>query len=147
MPHREDIRAYLEGLTITGRAIDWGCGFKPAKRYVKGDAEFITLDNNPDCGPDIVRDITTPTFIRTNDHAFCMEVLEHVKDPKQVMENVYDSLDKGGVLHLSVPGLPFPIHGEDYWRFTDQGLKLLAEKFSKVKVWEITEGYLMEAIK
>lgn len=150
MPHREDIRAYLESLEIEGSVIDWGSGAKPVRKYLKGDkATFHTIDNNPKCNPDRVWDITKPIDIAQADHAFCMEVLEHAKDPGAVMENIYHNLRDGGMLHLSVPFL-YPVHGdEDYWRFTYMGLELLAERagFPDVRVWEITDGYLMEAIK
>lgn len=153
MAHREDIRAYLEGLTIEGKAIDWGAGSKPVMNYVKGTAKFYRIDKNPLCLPDLVKDISTDNVhlvgLRYADHAFCMEVLEHVESPTTVLMNIYDNLKDGGVLHLSVPFL-YPKHGdEDYWRFTDLGLKFLATKvgFKSIKVWEITDGYLMEAIK
>lgn len=149
MAHREDIRAYLEGLEIEGSVIDWGCGAKPVMKYVQGQAEFHTIDNNPKCDPDRVWDITVPVAVGQADHAFCMEVLEHVKYPDKVLQNIYANLKVGGTLHLSVPFL-YPVHGdEDYWRFTHMGLAFLASEAGlKVdRIWEITDGYLMEAYK
>lgn len=149
MGHREDIRAYLEGLTLEGVVIDWGSGSKPVKKYVKGDATFHTIDNNPQVDPDNLHDIQESITIVKADHAFCMEVLEHVKEPKNVLRNIYQNLKEGGTLHLSVPFL-FPKHGdEDYWRFTDLGLTVLAQDagFKNIKIWEIEQGYIMEAIK
>lgn len=147
MAHREDIRAYLESLIIEGFAVDWGAGAKPAKNYVQGNAHWLTIDNNPKSEPDKLWDITKPLKLEMANHAFCMEVLEHVTDPQAVMNNIANNLT--GVLHLSVPFL-YPIHGdEDYWRFTDKGLEILAERagFRKTKIWEITDGYLMEAVR
>lgn len=150
MAHREDIRAYLEGLEINGSVIDWGCGSKPVQRYVPAEgSSFHNIDNNPKCSPHRVHDITIPISVYEADHAFCMEVLEHVEYPGEVLDNIYSNLKEGGTLHLSVPFM-YPVHGEqDYWRFTDQGLTLLAERagFNKIKVWDIADGYLMEAIK
>lgn len=151
MAHREDIRAYLEGLTIEGQVIDWGSGSKPVMKYVKGDkAAFHTIDKNPDVKPDRLADIQRDWInVSRADHAFCMEVLEHTTDPGFVIENIYNNLKLGGVLHLSVPFM-YPEHGdEDYLRFTQQGLRYYAGAagFHEIKVWEIEQGYLMEAVK
>lgn len=150
MGHREDIRGYLERLTVSGLVIDWGSGSKPVKKYVKGNAKFYGIDKNPDVDPEYLRDIELPTEVgRLADYAFCMEVLEHTTDPLQVLKNIHNNLKVGGVLHLSVPFL-YPEHGEeDYLRFTRHGLKYYAGAagFKDIKVWEIEQGYLMEATK
>lgn len=148
MAHREDIRAYLEGLEIKGFATDWGCGAKPVKNYLKSYDKMITIDNNKLCNPDMVCDITKDIVLpQESDHAFCMEVLEHVVSPQQVIDNIHTNLKPGGTLHLSVPFM-YPVHGDqDYWRFTNQGLEYLTRDFSECEIWEITDGYLMEAIK
>lgn len=151
MAHREDIRAYLEGLTVEGQVIDWGSGSKPVMKYVNGDkAMFHTVDKNSQVNPDTLADIGFPVARITNaDHAFCMEVLEHTTDPLQVLCNIYENLIVGGTLHLSVPFL-YPEHGdEDYLRFTSQGLRYFtgAAGFNEIKIWEITDGFLMEATK
>lgn len=150
MAHREDIRAYLEALTVEGQVIDWGSGSKPVIKYVRGDkAMFHTVDKNPDVNPDSLKDIELPLSITKADHAFCMEVLEHTLNPWAVLENIYVNLKDGGKLHISVPFL-YPEHGEeDYLRFTKYGLKAYAEMtgFKDVKIWEIIDGYIMEATK
>lgn len=149
MAHREDIRAYLEGLTIRGNSIDWGCGAKPVKNYLKAYDNMTTIDNNPNTDPDHLHDITQPISLPLADHAFCMEVLEHVEHPDNVIKNIFNNLKPRGVLHLSVPFL-YPEHGEqDYWRFTKQGLILIAMRngFMLPTIIEITDGYIMEAVK
>lgn len=150
MAHREDIRAYLEGLTVSGLAIDWGSGTKPVKKYVKGTAVFRTIDKNPSVTPDKLHDIKLPIVIdQKADHAFCMEVLEHTTDPGAVLKNIYSNLNTGGTLHLSVPFL-YPEHGEDdYLRFTSIGLRYFVEAagFRNVGIRDITDGFILEAIK
>lgn len=151
MAHREDIRAYLEGLTVTGTVIDWGSGSKPVSKYVKGSARFHTVDLNPSAKPDTLADMQSNTvnlYIRA-DHAFCMEVLEHTTKPQMVLHNIYHNLKIEGRLHLSVPFL-YPEHGDnDYLRFTKQGLRYFtgAAGFHAINIWEITDGFLMEATK
>ena len=148
--HREDIRAYLEGLTVEGMVIDWGSGSKPVMKYVNGDkAMFHTIDINPQVNPDTLADIQSNTFntFLKADHAFCMEVLEHTTNPQMVLHNIHHNLREGGRLHLSVPFL-YPEHGEnDYLRFTRQGLRYYAEEagFKNIWIWDITDGFLMEA--
>lgn len=151
MGHREDIRAYLEGLEVTGTVIDWGSGSKPVQKYVKSNnVKFITVDKNPDVNPDILADIQQqPVFTGEADHAFCMEVLEHTTQPYWVLKYIYDNLKSGGILHLSVPFL-YPEHGEeDYLRFTRHGLRYYAKQagFKDIDIWEIDQGYIMEAVK
>lgn len=151
MAHREDIRGYLESLTVSGLVIDWGSGSKPVSKYVKGNAKFHTVDKNPNVNPDTLTDIEDDQmdYIGAADHAFCMEVLEHTTDPATVLANICYNLKSGGKLHLSVPFL-YPEHGEeDYLRFTKHGLRYYAEssELHDINIWEITDGFLMEAVK
>lgn len=151
MAHREDIRAYLEGLTVSGQVVDWGSGSKPVSKYVKGNARFHTVDQNPNVNPDTLVDIQErgSGYVPEADHAFCMEVLEHTTDPRSVLGNIYDNLSERGYLHLSVPFL-YPEHGDnDYLRFTKNGLKYYAQAvgFVEINIWEITDGFIMEARK
>lgn len=158
MAHREDIRAYLESLTVSGHVLDWGAGSKPVSKYVKHDEGtiFFEIDKNPQTNPDKVADIEEDVRFGSDqeywdvDHAFCMEVLEHTTEPQVVLNNIYNNLKLGGVLHLSVPSVSYPEHGEeDYLRFSESGLRKLAEKasFKEIKIWGIEDGYLMEATK
>lgn len=158
MAHREDIRAYLEGLTVSGKVIDWGSGSKPVENYVKGNANFVTVDKNPLVEPDILTDIDRPILAKfinpfmeqLADYAFCMEVLEHTTNPLTVLKNIYNNLKVSGRLYLSIPSVSYPEHGEeDYLRFTERGLRLLTETagFKDINIWEIDQGYLMEAVK
>ena len=132
MAHRESIRQYLEATILpkSAKVVDWGCGTKPVKRYVKHEgATFYGIDKLGHVGADLVTDIEAPTVLdKQYDHAFCMEVLEHTKQPEEVLNNIYINLKPNGILHMSVPFL-YKVHSEeDYWRFTDQGLVLLLER-------------------
>ncbi|MFX0077149.1 MAG: methyltransferase domain-containing protein, partial [Candidatus Hermodarchaeota archaeon] len=59
----------------------------------------------------------------------CINMLEHTKHPQKIIENAFKILNSGGKLLLSVP-FRADIHDfpNDYWRFTDQGLRLLCEE-------------------
>lgn len=133
MAHRESISGHLRTLTLEDlRVIDWGAGTKPVKNYVaaKGSTTFFGIDKLGHVGADLVTDISQPVNLeREFDMAFCMEVLEHVERPENLVQNIARHLKSGGELHLSVPFL-YPRHHdtEDFWRFTDLGVKLLLER-------------------
>jgi SAM-dependent methyltransferase len=57
----------------------------------------------------------------------CDAVLEHVRDPAQVMREMQRVLEPGGYLHLVTPFChPFHEYPKDYRRFTPDGLKEMA---------------------
>jgi 2-polyprenyl-3-methyl-5-hydroxy-6-metoxy-1,4-benzoquinol methylase len=158
---REQLKERLAKIELSGkRVVDWGSGAKPAMRYIQHEnCHFTTIDKNPDIIPDrrgqehLVRDIASAdlddTLIDDFDVAFCLEVLEHTLDPQMVVTNIWLSLHRKGKLYLSVPFM-FPIHSdEDYWRFTEHGLRYLLRNFSQVDIQPLGDltGYWVEATK
>lgn len=156
---REQLKERLGKINLTNkRCIDWGSGAKPAARYLKHQqCKWLCLDKNKDIIqnyrdwrlPYKVVDIVDLQYRPTYDVAFCLEVLEHTLYPRTVISNIYGSLKKGGTLYLSVPFL-FPIHAdEDYWRFTEHGLRHLLKEFTEVEIEPLEEesGYWVEAVK
>lgn len=140
MAHREGVREFMKDLILENvRVVDWGCGTKPIKNFVPNTGcEFLGIDKLDHVGADMVADIAQPMELgRMFDVAFCIEVLEHVKYPAVVLQNIHRHLKPGGTLYLSAP-FRYPIHSEeDYWRFTDQGLKFLLE----------SNGFMLDRIK
>jgi SAM-dependent methyltransferase len=61
------------------------------------------------------------------DVSFCMMVLEHVSDPKKAVSELARVTKQGGVIYLST-NFMYPRHGkpQDYFRFTEEGLRALA---------------------
>lgn len=90
------------------------------------DPEYLIL--NPTYGDPYIEDL--PYHYR---EAFgtllCLNVLEHVKNPFRVFAAFYQLLKQGGLLIVETVFM-FPYHPSpgDYWRFTPDGLKLLAEQ-------------------
>lgn len=157
MPHRDSISAYLREIIITdGVVIDFGCGGKPAKNYVSlGEkVRYFSYDKNPLSKANVTLDIEEsplPSNQPKADVAFCIEVLEHTKNPDIVIENIWRNMKDGATLYLSVPFL-FPIHHtEDYWRFTDHGIRLLLEKnlfhVQEIIATEGSQGWIVKSIK
>lgn len=156
MAHREGIREYLKDVRLKGLVVDWGCGTKPINNYLASDPlfdyKFFGIDKLAHVGADLVANLCQPIFLKEKaDMAFCLEVLEHVKEPTKVLENIYNNLKQGCPFYFSVPFL-YPVHSEeDYWRFTDQGLRLLLEDagFEVIEILptENNAGWVGKAIK
>lgn len=158
--HREQLKDYLGKIHLKDVTVaDWGSGAKPAMRYIQHDnCKFITIDNNKLIVADrraphhIVADLNIPLELTdTVDVAFCIEVIEHVANTDMLMMNIYDNLVEGGTLYISAPFL-FPIHAEeDYWRFTENGLRLLLDisGFSIQDLYSLEgqSGYIAKAVK
>jgi SAM-dependent methyltransferase len=96
------------------------------------EAETLDIDSETNCT--YTADITKHnTFLPDEkyDYIVCTEVLEHVYQPFQAVEEIHRLLKKGGYLFISVP-YNFRIHGPlpDCWRFTEHGLRaLLSDDF------------------
>lgn len=88
-----------------------------------GDAnwDYSTLD--------VISDLEQLPFIEgCFDAVFCIQVLEHVREPKQVIIELARMLKPGGRLFLSAPQ-SWPQHQKphDYYRYTTFGLRYLFE--------------------
>lgn len=157
MAHREGIREYLKDAQVHGLVYDWGCGTKPIKNYLKpNDATFIGIDKLDHVGADVVHDIETHIDMGEEaDFAFCLEVIEHIWRPEQLLFNIHCNLSPGGVLYLSQPFM-YEVHKEDdRIRFTHHGLRQLLEEVGftvedihpTVGDLDHAEGYIVRAIK
>jgi ubiquinone/menaquinone biosynthesis C-methylase UbiE len=96
--------------------------------------EFIQSDVVPDYGH-VVVDATTMEFDNEFDVLICSNVLEHVYDYGAAVERIHRALKPGGRAVISVPVL-FPYHDEpeDFWRFTEYGIRRVLDRFSAVDV-------------
>jgi len=98
--------------------------YNPVRYTVKGDAavqKWLYLNINPAVAPDIVADgANIPMMAASIDTVICLETLEHVDDPQQVMGEISRVLRPDGVLLLSIPFL-YRVHSRpnDFWRFTE----------------------------
>lgn len=155
MAHREGIREFLKDVQVHGTVIDWGCGTKPIKNYLKeNDAKFIGIDKLEHVHADIYEDFNKRMVsIEEADFAFCIEVLEHCWHHRLVLDNIHHNLKTGGVLYLSQPFM-YEVHKEDdRVRFTHNGLRqLLTEaRFKNIHIeptvgdLDHAEGYVVRA--
>ena len=79
------------------------------------DADFMTFDG-----------VRLPLDDSVIDAVYCKQVLEHVREPAQLLEEVARVLKPGGLFAGSTSQLE-PFHSYSTWNYTPYGLKLLLE--------------------
>lgn len=116
-----------------GRLIDIGCGDMPFKRHIpQAVIQYDTLDTEARTeGVTYIGSVLDMHMIQDEsyDSAICFEVLEHVPNPFIAISEINRILKNEGLLIISVPHM-WPIHEapDDYFRFTNYGLKYLLEQ-------------------
>ena len=72
------------------------------KDYKKG---YINLDFDINCKPDVVHDMNKPMPFKDNefDEILCLEMLEHLYFPSQVLQELKRILNPNGILIASMP--------------------------------------------
>jgi SAM-dependent methyltransferase len=103
----------------------WNLYIGGAGRAVDG---YVNLDLFRFPGVDVQADAEQLPFLAAQfTRIECDAVLEHVRSPERVMEEIRRVLAPGGYLHLVTPFChPFHEYPKDYRRFTIDGLKELA---------------------
>ncbi|MBU1147064.1 MAG: class I SAM-dependent methyltransferase [Candidatus Omnitrophica bacterium] len=118
------------------KVLNLGSGVGNFDHYLSENIRPVNLDIDP-CKPklDIIADAHFLPFKNESfDIVYSIAVLEHVKKPWIVADEITRVLRSGGYLVLEVPFLNV-IHDEhDYFRFTDKGIKSLfdEEKFEVI---------------
>lgn len=129
---RKYLEKFLERHKSTERTLDIGAGGSSYDRFFPNR---VSIDVDPKRNPDIVADAHELPF---KDGEFqiilCTEVLEHLRNPRVAIAEMYRVLKPKGLLILTTRFV-YPLHDtpNDYWRFTVYGLR---ELFSN---WDITE--------
>lgn len=123
-------RSYVRGLLL-----DIGCGQKPYQSIFDPVNGYIGMDlpqtshSIGDKNIDVAGNILSLPFKSESfDTVLSTQVIEHVSEPKKVLEEVHRVLRSGGYLILTAP-MTWGLHDEphDYYRFTKYGLKYIAE--------------------
>lgn len=148
---REQINKFLSEIDLTDKKVlDVGCQDNLARKYTKGiPSEYHTADIDKQWNPDFIVDLNDNSlFFAVNsnryDVVFCLEVLEHCWNPRNVLANLFDVLKGDGVAYISVPFIN-PIHDLwDYLRYTpewfDKVLPMVGFKQWEIKLRKSTEG-------
>ncbi len=135
-------RTYLDKLLIqnskyiVGDVLNVGGGPVPYRHLGKNMVN-IDLFISPEV--DIKADVTMNFPIKKErfDTVICTQVLEHVENPKKVLEEIYKVTKRAGTLILSTPFQErYHACPKDYWRFTEDGLRvLLKNKFEIIHIY------------
>lgn len=129
---------------LSGRLLDVGAGDRWLQAVLPANLHYVALDY-PATGrdlyhagprptgrdhyhtlPDVFADAAQLPFADASfDHVACLEVLEHVPAPAQVLGEIARVLKAGGSAWLSLPFL-YPVHDApyDFRRYTEHGLRL-----------------------
>ena len=120
---------------VGGKVLDIGAADRWLQAHLGPKVQYVGLDY-PATGqvlygarPDVFADAAGLPFAGgTFDAVACLEVLEHVRMPDQVLAEIARVLRPGGVAYVSMPFL-YPIHDapHDYQRWTPHGWRRSAE--------------------
>jgi SAM-dependent methyltransferase len=103
------------------------------KKYMEFDS-YTTLDIEASFHPDIVADVEWYESNRKYDTILICQCLEHIKQPDIAVKRMYELLKPSGRIICTVPFI-FAEHGQDFNRWTEQGLRLLFGRyFNKVSI-------------
>lgn len=138
--------AALARLTLSGKVLDLG-GEKGSEylSFIKGEFAVTTVNLDLDAAPDITHDLEKPLPISSAsyDHVLLINVLEHIFDYQQLLNEAVRVVRPGGSIIIVVPFL-FPIHPSpsDFWRFSGQTLErlLLSLGLESVRVHPLGSG-------
>ena len=133
---REPMARWLEaaGRAAAGkRVLDVGCGVKPYLPFFASAAEYVGVDvDNPNADLQGSAE-ALPVEDGSYDVVLCLQVLEHVEDPLQVVRELHRVTRPGGRVLAATHGTqvyhPLP---EDHWRWTHTGLERL---FAQAGEW------------
>jgi len=116
-----------------GIVLEIGCGTRPYQKLLQAEAtRYIGIDYPPTAGPQARYDIgghaaALPIKDESVDCVLCFEVLNYLADPLAAFEEIHRVLKPGGRFFLSAPLIRgISSEAADYFRFTPQGLFLLA---------------------
>ncbi len=119
-----------------GIVLDIGSAHSPYKNKIPYK-KYLTMDINPSNNPDICSDIhNIKSKSKSFDTVIATEMLEHVRDPRKAVSELHRVLKPQGSCILSTCFF-FRYHPnpKDYYRFTQDSLRDLFRKFSKVKIY------------
>ena len=120
--------------------IDVGGGKTPYRKFIKYDKYLILdIEDKKGTGEVIICDLNKKIDLPKEraDLVIMTEVLEHIKNPQNAINEVYRILKPNSKLLLTTPMI-WPIHSapNDFFRHTKHGLELLLKNagFSKFKI-------------
>lgn len=116
---------------LSGRLLDLGCGNSPYRSWLPHVTSYIPYDADlSSAGAEAIGLAHSLPFAdKAFDSVLCTQVLEHVEQPWQVLDDVARVLRSDGILVLSVPQA-WRIHEApyDFYRYTRFGIAALLRR-------------------
>lgn len=132
--------------TNWGVVVDLGCGKAPYRGRIKcGKYIGVDIENRGDVPGLVVADINLgiPLASSFAELVICTQVLEHTRDPREVLREVHRIMREGATLLVGTPFM-WPVNEppNDYYRFTRYGIELMLKDagFRKITIQE-SNGY------
>ena len=117
-------------LSIGSSADQDGAGLT-YREYFRSADQYLTSEPEPGC--DLVLDVRAMPSVADDsvDAVFCSGVLEHVDDCHAAVRECWRVLKAGGTFLVGVP-FAQPLHRapQDFWRFTEYGVRYLLRAFA-----------------
>jgi len=138
--------------SLGGRILEVGNGrtgrrgrFQPPKASVSG---WMYLDRDRQKRPHVQGDVRQLPFASAIfDAVVCLEVLEYVDSPALALNEMRRALKPGGLLLMSTPFFHRMDAADDYWRFTEAGLrKLLMNAGFEIVQWRAQGSALASSV-
>lgn len=122
---------------ISGKTLEIGSGPQSIKDVLGLSNDIIRLNIDRKTKPDVLADARNlPIKEKSLDTILCLQVLEHTPNPEKIVKEANSVLKYDGIFIVSVP-MAWAIHmQEDYYRFTEDGLKYILDSngFEIVKI-------------
>ncbi len=121
----------ISELILNGEILDLGGNIKSGYQdLIRGQHKFTAVNIDPKTNSELVFDIEKkfPLPDESFDNVLCLNVLEHIFNYKNVLDESFRVLKKGGQIIIATPFLHY-IHASpyDYFRYTDSALKKILE--------------------
>jgi SAM-dependent methyltransferase len=135
---------------LQGRVLDVGCGQRPYRALLgPGVTRYVGLDREgTEPPPEVLGDAQALPFPDgAFDAAVSFQVLEHVPEPWRAVEELVRVVKPCGTVLFTVPGV-WPAHElpNDFWRFTEPGLRHLAARAGLTRLEVVPLGGLWSAL-
>lgn len=114
---------------LHGLILDAGAGYGPWRPVLERHGRVVGVDLSAHGNANAAADLKKLPFRDgAFDAAFCSQVLEHERNPAALLAELARVVKAGGALVLTAPHLS-RLHDapHDYYRFTAEGLRVLAE--------------------
>lgn len=142
---RKNLDTFLSCYATDKKVLDIGAG---GSGYHKFFPNRLSMDIDPTRKPDVVADAHKLPFMDGEfEFILCTEVLEHVKNPQQVIDEILRVLAPGGTIVLTTRFV-YPIHDapNDFWRYTKFALIHLFRNFELLEIVPEAKSFTALAI-